>query len=85
MICVCISTFFVKIKIFHYIHKRAKFGIKEKMVTGPNFSIKVLRKVDWSSLFWNFSGNCPGTISEVSVNAACIDFEWRVFSEIENC
>ena len=38
----------------------------------PNFSPKIVRKVDWSSLLWNFRENFPGSIFDVSKNAACM-------------
>ena len=42
------------------------------VILGSKFSINVTRKVDWSSLFRNFSGICRGSIFDVSKNAACI-------------
>ena len=36
----------------------------------PNFSSKIFRKVDWSSILWNFWGICPGSIFDMSKNAA---------------
>ena len=47
------------------------------VIFGSNFSINVVRKVDWSSQLGNFSKNCPGSIFDVSENAACVDiFQW---------
>ena len=39
------------------------------VILGSKFSINVTRKVDWSSLFRNFSGICRGSIFDVSKNA----------------
>ena len=49
------------------------------VILGSKFSINVTRKVDWSSLFRNFSGICRGSIFDVSKNAVCITLKVLLF------
>ena len=44
------------------------------VILGSKFSINVTSKVDWSSLFRNFSGICRGSIFDVSKNAVWEDY-----------